>query len=316
MSNFYTGSGSICQFGKEASYGVLDDMTALVNLTSESLSLNVTKGDEGNLLASKTATSRDLMSIDVDGSVSFILRPEFAGTLFQAALGGDDTVTQDGEFYNHTITLCDPNDDLPSLSITMDRKAATKAYTGCVISTLNLECAAGDYVKGSFDIDGFKEVAGTIDSDITSYDIPSYRCTSATFTVGGTSYDVSTVNFSIDNALEVAPKTYASGLYAGEPKHGTRQVSVNFEIPYAANVETLKSTYLTTETNAALVLMFESSTTGYRITTTFPNVAITEVTANVSGTGVITANVAGEALSVGSAEPITVVIRDKESNAY
>lgn len=318
MSNFYVGAGSVCQFGKEATYGTLDEMTALVNLTSESLTTTVTKGDEGNLLAKKTATTRDLMAIDVDGSISFILRPEFAGTLLQAALGGDDTVAQDGstEFYNHTITLCDPDDDLPSLSITVDRKAATKAYTGCVISTLSLECAAGDYVKGSFDVDGYKEVAGTIDTDITSYDIPSYRCTSATFTVGGVSYDVSSVTLSIDNALETAPKTYASGLYAGAPKHGTRQVSVNFEIPYASNVETLKSTYLTTETNAALVLTFESSTTGYKITTTLPNVAITEIDANVSGTGVINATVSGEALSVGSAEPITVVIRDKESTAY
>lgn len=315
MSNFYTGSGTIAQFGKEATYGTLDDMSALINLTSESLSLNVTKGDEGNLLASKTATNRDLMAIDVDGSVSFILRPEFAGTLIQAALGGDDTVVQDGEFYNHTIKMCDPNDDLPSLSITVDRKAATRAYTGCVISSLSLECAAGDYVKGSFDVDGYDEVAGTVDTDITTYSLPSYRCTSATFTVGGSSFDVSNVTLSLDNALETAPRTYASGLKSGEPKHGTRQLTVNFEIPYAASIETFKSTYLTTETNAALVLMFESST-GYRITTSLPNVAITEVSNNVSGTGVINASIAGEALSVGSAEPITVVIRDKESSAY
>ena len=184
-----------------------------------------------------------------------------------------------------------------------------------MISSLSLECAAGDYVKGSFDVDGYDEVAGTVDTDITTYSLPSYRCTSATFTVGGSSFDVSNVTLSLDNALETAPRTYASGLKSGEPKHGTRQLTVNFEIPYAANIETFKSTYLTTETNAALVLMFESST-GYRITTSLPNVAITEVSNNVSGTGVINASIAGEALSVGSAEPITVVIRDKESSAY
>ena len=313
---FYTGSGSTLQMGKEATYGTLAEMTDLVNFTSESLTLNVTKSDEGNLLASKTAMTRDLMSIDVDGSISFILRPEFAGTLIQAAFGGSDTVTQDGEFYNHSIKLCAPNVELPSLSLTVDRKAAVKAYTGCVISTFNLECAAGDYVKGSFDINGYNEVAGTIDPSISSYTIPSYRCVSATFSVGGTTYDVSNVTLSLDNGLEDAPRTYSTGLYSGEPKHGTRQLSVNFDIPYAANVETLKSTYLTTETNASLVLMFESSTSGYRITTSIPNVAITEVSANVTGTGVISANVAGEALSVGSTEPVTVVIRDKNENAY
>lgn len=315
---FYTGSGSILQMGKEVAWGTAATMTDLVNFTSESLSLTVEKGDEGNLLASKTATDRDLMGITAGGSVSFILRPEFAGTLIQAALGGEDTVAADSDtgFYNHTISLCDVNEDLPSLTFTIDRKAATKSYIGSTISNFSLECAAGDYVKGSFDVVAKNEVAGTIDTDITTYSVPSYRCTSATFTIAGSTYDVSSVNLSVDNALEDAPKTYSSGLLNGQPKHGMRNVGVNFDIPYAANVETIKNTYLTTETNASLVLVFESSQTGYRITTTLPKVAITEVTANVSGAGVITASVAGEALSVGSIEPITVVIRDENSSEY
>lgn len=183
---FYTGSGSVCQIGKESTFGTGVTPTALVNLTSESIVQSVSKGDEGSLLVSKTSASRDLMAINVGGSVSFILRPEFAGLLFHAAMGGEDVVATSGSSTTHTIKLMEAGGNLPSITMIMDRKAATKKYSGCTISSLSLECAAGDYVKGSFDIVGVKEEAGT-KATIPAFSVPSYRCTSATFTVGETS---------------------------------------------------------------------------------------------------------------------------------
>ena len=313
--SFYVGTGSTIQIGKETTFGTAATMTDLVNFTSESINTTVDKGDEGSLLASKTATNRDLMAINVGGSISYILRPEFAGLLFHAALGGADTVTSSGSLYKHTMKLAAVNADLPSLTITVDRKAACRAYAGCTISSLSLEAAAGDYVKGSFDIVGQSEAAGTLAS-LDAYTVPSYRCTSATFSFGGSSLDISNCTITVDNALETAPKTYASGLYAGQPQHGQRNISVSFEIPYSSAIETLRSTYLTTETNAAVVLTFASSNSNYTCTITIPNVAINSVENNVSGAGVITASIGGEALSVGSTEPITVEIVDDNSGAY
>lgn len=314
--SFYVGTGSTIQFGKETTFGTAATMTDLVNFTSESINTTVDKGDEGSLLASKTATNRDLMAINVGGSISYILRPEFAGLLFHAALGGADSVTTAGTgLYKHTMTLAGVNSDLPSLTITVDRKAACRAYTGCSISSLSLEAAAGDYVKGSFDIVGHSEAAGTLAS-LSAYTVPSYRCTSATFSFGGSSLDISNCSITVDNALENAPRTYASGLYAGQPQHGKRSITVSFEIPYSSAIETLRNTYLTTETNAAVILTFASSNSDYTCTVKIPNVAINSVENNVSGAGVITASIAGEALSVGSTEPITVEIVDENSGEY
>lgn len=312
---FYTGSGSSCQIGKESTFGTGVTPTALVNLTSESIVESVAKGDEGSLLVSKTAASRDLMAINVGGSVSFILRPEFAGLLFHAAMGGSDTVAVNGDKVTHTIKLMDAGGNLPSLTLVMDRKAAVKKYSGCTISSLSLDCAAGDYVKGSFDIVGVKEEAGT-KASLSSFSIPSYKCTSATFSFGGSQLDVTNVSFSINNGLETSPRTYASGLYAGRPQPGQRSIPISFELPYSSDVETLKSTYLTTDATANVVLHFETAVAGYSIDITFPNVSIDSMESNVSGPGIISTSASGVALTVGNSEPITVVITDKTNTPY
>lgn len=315
---FYTGSGASLQIGKETAFAQGASPTALVDITSEALKLSVEKGDEGSLISSKTAQTRDLMSINVGGSINFILRPEFAGLLLHLALGGKDECVKVAETdkYTHTLKLCDVNENLPSLTIVVDRKAAIKKYLGCSISNLTLDCAAGDYVKGAIEIKGVKEEVGTLNKAIATFGIPSYRCTSATFTIGGVTYDISSASFKVDNALEEAPKTYASGLYSGQPQHGKRSVSMSFEIPYCTEVEDLKSSYLTTEVNSSIVLTFASSNLDYNIQITIPNFAINDVDAAVGGTGILTSSVQGEALSVALTEPLTVVLTDKTPTPY
>lgn len=315
---FFTGTGSSLQIGKETTFGTGAEPTATVDLTSESIKVSVEKGDEGSLLASKTAMSRDLMGVTVEGSVSFILRPQFAGLLLHAALGGEDTCEQVGstESYTHTLTLCGVNESLPSLTVVVDRKAAVKRYTGCTVSALSLDCAAGDYVKGSVEIKGTKEESPGAATNLPGFSIPSYRCTAATFSMAGRSYDISSASLKVDNALETAPKTYASGLYAGRPQHGKRSVTISFEIPYSAEIELLKGTYLTSDATASAMLTFSSSQADHSIQVILPHVAISDVDANVSGTGILSSTVAGEALSVGSDEPLTIVITDKTPTAY
>jgi len=269
-------------------------------------------------LGSKTASNRDLLAVTVEGSVSFILRPESAGLILHAALGGEDSCAQVGETdaYTHTIALCGVAEALPSLTLAIDRKAAVKRYAGCTIASLSLECAAGDYVKGSIDLKGTTEETGTLDAALKAFSIPSYRCTNATFTVDGIVHDIASASLKIDNALESAPRTYASGLYAGQPQHGKRSVAITFEIPYSTEVETLKGSYLTSEEHASVELTFSSPAAGHSIAITLAHVAIGEVDANVGGTGLLSASVSGEALSVGETEPITVVITDKISTPY
>ena len=315
--SFYTGVGTNLQFGKEAVFGASAQATATVNLTSESIVESYEKGDEGSLLASKTATDKDLLGVSVGGSVSFVLRPEFAGLLFHGAMGGADAVTEASNgFYNHTFNLCDVNENLPSFTFKMDRKAKKAVYAGCTISTLQLDCAAGDYVKGSFDIVGTCETDGTLEN-LGSYSIPSYRCVGATCNVDGSVFDISSATIKIDNGLVEAPKTFSSGLYKGQPQHGKRTVTVDFEIPYSTDLEDKVIIWKTKDTVPfTITLKAKDGLEEYTITINLPHVTLDSYSHSVGGTGLITASGSGEALSKGSDEPITVVIKDKHSESY
>lgn len=313
---FTTGTGAAVWFGKEDTFGIAATPDTLIDLTSESIAVTVEKGDEGSLLASKTAQTRDLMGITVGGSVSMILRPETAGLLFHAAFGGPDIPTKDGDLTRHRITLCDTKVDLPSLTLLVDRNAAVKKYTGCTISTLSIEAAAGDYVKCTVELKGVKEEDGQLPFSATTFTVPSYRCTSAYLRFAGKEYDITSASFKLDNALEDAPQTYKSGLYSGQPKHGRRVATISFDIPYSEEVEQLKSGYLVTEETASVELKFTSSVIGYAFKISMPNVSVSSIGGNVGGTGIITSSLEGEALSVGSAEPVEVEITDSTSAAY
>lgn len=321
---FQVGSGAAVQFGKESVYGTSVAATHIINFTSESMKVNATKADEGNLLASVSPTSRDLMSLNVDGNISFVLRPEFAGALFKGAFGGTDVVTTDSpaEGANkHTISLVAANGTLPSYTVYVDRKVSTKKYSGVKIDSLQIDAAAGDYVKGQITLKGKDEASGAL-STLPALALQSFRCVGATLKLAGETYDVASSSFNLSNALQDAPQTYGSGLYAGEPAHGMREITLEFEIPYSAAIDTLADTYLKTEANlASAELTFKSPSmvvgaTPYQITIKLNNIAITDVSSNVGGSGILNSTVSGIALAVGSTAPATVEIIDATATAY
>ena len=316
--SFYTGVGTHLQFGKEGAFGTPATATAMVNLTSESIVESYEKGDEGSLLASKTTTDKDLLGVNVGGSVSFVLRPEFAGLLFHGAMGGADVVTEaDGGYYNHTITLCDVNVDLPSLTFKMDRKATKAVYAGCTISTLQLDCTAGDYVKGSFDVVGTYESSSGTMEELGAYTIPSYRCIGATCSYDNMTFDVSSATIKIDNGLVDAPKTFSSGLYKGKPQHGKRTVTLDFEIPYSKDLDNQVVIWKTKgNIPFSITLKATDGANEYTLNINIPHVTLDSYTHSISGTGLVTASGSGEALSKGGDEPITVIIKDKHSESY
>lgn len=324
MSRYKVGAGSSCQAGLQSSFGTSVSPEYLVNMTSESLSVNVNKGDEGNLLASKTANQRDTISIGVEGGISTVLRPEFVDWALEATMG----VENDGVY-----TLADPNDDLPVSTVVLRRGDIVKTYPDLTVRSLTLSAAAQDYVKADFDFIGTKELSvgdsGAQTIQNISYSLPSYRCSHAKliYGAGGTgltitdwdacqvnALDIESCTITIDNGIEEAPATYCAGLYNGQPVKGLRSVNVEFSIPYSSSMDDFRKAYYVSE-NApyvALKLGFTTNDTNESIEVYLPYVSITASNNPVGGSGIIEASFTGEALSIGSAEPITITVNHAE----
>lgn len=312
------GIGSVCQAGIQTTWGTSVAPTAKINMTSESIATTAEKGDEGNLLPKKTRDQADLIAINTEGGVSSILRPEFADWLFEAAMG----IENDGVY-----TLQVVNVDLPISTLVISRGGIVKTYPDCTIRSLTLDCPAQDYVRADIDVIGTKEISagqtGAQTVQNLAYTLPSYKCTSANlyYGAGGTAASslvtklcVSDVSITIDNGVEEPDATYCDGLYNGRPIPGLRSVTADISLPYSNEVETFRQTYLLNEAapTVALKLEFTTSDTDEKIEVYIPNLAVTTADGNVDGQGTITSSISGEALSVGSAEPITVTVTHAE----
>ncbi|MBO4393407.1 MAG: hypothetical protein J5800_03600 [Spirochaetales bacterium] len=311
---YRTGTGSVCQAGLQSAWGTPVTPDTLINMTGETIKVTVNKGDESNLLAKKTRDQADVLSMKVEGGISAILRPEFSDWLFEAVMGGKT---------ENVYTLVAPNTELPLSTIVLSRGGIVKTYPDVTVKSIKISAAAQDYVKVDIDFIGVKELSASDEDAKTiqnlSFTLPSYRCTQATlkYAAGGTakasvtqSICVESCDITIDNGIEEAPATYCSGLFSGRPVMGRRTVSVDFSIPYSDAIDIFRKTYYMdgSSPTVALLLKFTTSNADENIEIYIPNVNITSADGNVGGAGIIDTSFNGEALSVGSTEPITVTV--------
>ena len=312
------GIGSVCQAGKQTTWGTSVAPTVKINMTSESIATTAEKGDEGNLIAKKTRDQADLIAINTEGGVSAILRPEFADWLFECALG---------KASSGVYTLQDVNVDLPISTLVMSRGGIVKTYPDMTIRSLTITAPAQDYVRVDIDFIGTKEISaggtGAQTVQNISFTLPSYKCTKATlkYGAGGTASSslttelcVNEATITIDNGAEEPSATYCDGLYNGRPIPGLRTVTADITLPFSDTVESFRQAYLLNESapTVALLLQFTTSDEDETVDVYLPNVAITTADGNVDGQGVISSSISGEALSVGSTEPITITVTHNE----
>lgn len=359
--NEYAGAASV------ASRGNSDPL----RMTSESLSATYNKLDEGVLMASKTTPEQDLGSVSVSGDVSTVLNPTFVRWLMEVSLGEVTATTpdpvvgrmetgsagDDAVYEERTYTLAGPADELPSSGVELWRGNQGFYYSGMTVSTLTLEAPSQDFVKASISFNGTQETyisADATDEKINSAaNLGSYKCTKAKlrnaaagsdllsqFTTdwdscpAGQVYDVETSTLTIDNGIEETPATYCSGLYANQPGHGQRGVTIACNVPYSDSFESFRQTYYANENPAKLALMLQFASKdnftyyptstptaaetipAHQVFIILPNISISEMSANAGGTGMIDGSFTGTALSISSTEPIKVIVRDYKNATH
>lgn len=256
-------------------------------------------------------------------------------------------------FTESTYLLADPADDIPSSAIRLTRGTWAYEYTGLSISSLTLNCAAQDFVKADYDFMGVKEITYNDSTTPTATQViatapalveeGSYKCTKAKLwkatagmddidefdgfnwdTCQTDALDVENTTVTFNNGLEETPATYCSGIYASRPVHGQRAVTIQCNIPYSEKLQQFREDYYASEEpdNLALMLAFCSKETYEYLGSKYPkeqvfiiipNFCVTETSANISGQGLVDGSFSGTALSVGSTEPVKVIVRHYDS---
>lgn len=138
----------------------------------------------------------------VAGSIESYLRPEAAGVLFRAALGG---YTASGSVatgaYLHNFSPIDSG-DLPWVSIKKGVSDEVKIfnYTDCKVDGFNVDMAANEMATVNFDIVGTKDTVGA--TDTPAYETaPILVGSKGKITVGGAVFSVKTAKIEYKNNL-------------------------------------------------------------------------------------------------------------------
>jgi hypothetical protein len=319
-----TGAGSRLQLGKESVYGTLVTMTDQMNFLSESLKLEVEKKTEDNLLTSVVNQAGEIVGLKSSGDFVLGLKPENAGLILKLGMGAEGTPTLKGGttgVYQHPFTLISATASMPSFDITVDRKQAVKAYTGCKIDTLKLEAHSQDTLRATVTVKSRTEVTGTA-AVLTAPSLKSFKFAGGTLTIDAVSFcSVTDLTLEIMNKLTDEKPNICSGLYSPEPLHETREVKITLEADYDAQTEAIHETNFKAGTLCALVAKFYSTSEieagqPYEIDITIPNVEIVEASPNVDGRDKITISISGNAVAVGSVEPLTIDYFSEKATAY
>ena len=125
-----------------------------------------------------------------------------------------------------------------------------------------------------------------------------------------------TLQAAIDAAQSGDVLVLEEGTYT--PTNGYYTIEKNITIKAGQTVQ-LKDLMLESGTYYISMQSTNASKGGnadYSVRIVVPNLAVTSVGGNVSGTGILTASCEGEALSVGDVEPITVTVTDRTATAY
>ena len=330
MSKYMMGSGTKA-VGKLTS--ALSNST--IDLTSESLSETYNYQSPESLLASKTASSRDLQNITIEGSISALMRPESIDWMLEASLGkkGDFEATEGLTEAHPGFMLASVNTDLPKSEIDIMRGTVGKVYKGLVARSVTMNFPAQEYATIDIDFVGNEAVTDTNQISAPNFTKPAFRVnhsklvfatkdSSKTFDAqeqemllkclqdacGEGYFDAENFSISIDNGVESAPATFCTGLFAGDAIMGKRSVTCDFTLPYSSDVENFRKQFYAVNTEGApdFMLAFACVNGNEALSVFIPSAHVTSIPVNVGGEGIIETTISIEALSKIGEEPILI----------
>ena len=338
MSTFYSGAGSKLAAGLQSNYfnNTATSVSTKINITGATFDPTVEKGSEETLLQSKVKNGSYLLAITMEGSFDANLRPEMTDWLFKAVTQNAAEValpsgyTPDSGYAMKAYALKAAGNDPIGSTLVLTKGDQVTTYPAMTVRSMTLNAPANDFVTVSVDMVGREEIKAGGSSAIPSGAVPatsyvaktdassdytkaSYIVTNGVFKWNDVAWCIESSTLTIDNGIEDSPKCYQDGKFANIPVMGIRSVTFDFDTPYDSKVETLKDSYLLSSEYGSAELEFTNADDSKeKIIVLIPNLSITSVGSGISGTGVIEASISGEAVQVGSDEPITIIVQTAE----
>lgn len=323
------GNSLVVQMATEDTYGAVPSaMTKKVNVSSEGFKWEPTKKDEGLLTGGRTTGKVETMSIKTSGSISTLARPDDVGLFIKNTLGIEETpALVDGTegAYLHTFKAIGTaeTDSLPSLTFTLDKKAAVLVYNGCKIDSLSFSADPEDYLKIDLSIVGKEETTGALTNSLSLSPLKAFKFRHGQVKLNNSVLaDITSIKLDYKNNLDQSIQTTATGKYYKEPECGSREVTADLEMLYSTESETLRNTWYKTDDAVSLELDFTSDEeiedgVPYQLRLTLPNVQVnTMENPSFSGTDTIKQSVNFKAIEVGADELIVVEVVNGLASAY
>lgn len=319
------GNSGKVQFGIESTYADPADMEAQVRFSSEGFKYTPNKQEEGLLTGLKGQGRSYTMGVKAEGSLSTNVRPDEAGYWLALGLGSEDTpVLESGatNVYIHTFTAIGNtlSDHLPSATFTVDRIVDVFQYPGCKITDFSFSASPGDYLKLDANFVGKDEEAGTIDSGLTPSSLKPFRFQHGQVLLAGSPIaDITSINFSYNNNPETDLQTTSTGLYYKEPEAGAREITMELEVLYTEDSETIRQDYYKTDDALSVEIVFTSDEEietdfPYQMNIIVPNAQVSESDSNIGGADRLTQSLNLRGIDEVGSELITVeLINDKET---
>lgn len=323
MAGSYTGEGAKLQIGKGSTWGTVVAPTVEIDMLDESLSEDQNVITEDTLVGKATQGRSDVMGKKVTGSWSQLVKADNIGLVLACALGTEAAPSDEGDgVYAHAFTLITGSAEmLPMLTAVVDKRTSVYGFASNKISTFALQQDNNDYLRATVDVIGRTEAADSLEA-LTLSVLAAFNFNGLTVEVDDTALnEVTSVSLNLNNNLEDDLYVADGSSEMIEIDRQRREPVIEMEVLWNPDIESLRDNNYKTATPAKVELIWTGAIAGgalpYSLTVLAENAYIVDdPMAPIPGPERLRTTLTWRCASIGSDEPLTITLQDKQSTAY
>lgn len=209
------------------------------------------------------------------------LRPEDGVGEILYSLFGSVTTSGSGP-YVHTFTPVEIGTDLPTPTIIKQVGSVQEKYEGCKINEFSFEAVSNGTIEPDVSVVATSATPTSGETEASYDDSVVFNCDEATATVGGSSFDLASIDFSFANNIDDGDDTFALDGNLGHAKLPEGDFGLELSMDVIADDSTMVDALINSDTKEVVVDIGASPT---EIKLTVPRALVTDRGKNVETEG-------------------------------